>query len=70
MKRHAYGGKSLAPTAVPGTGLILLLNPKKLFLTQTLSSQPIGIELGIEFLSFLSEASLRALNPTLRGMLE
>ena len=69
MKRHAYGGPNLVPIAVSETCcLILLLNLKNLFFNTNstiLTKSPVEIN----FLSCLSQTSLRALKPALWGML-
>ena len=69
MERHAYGGANLVPTAVPETCcLILLLNSEKLFFN-TNSAVLTKSSMGIHFLSCLSKASPKALNPASWGML-
>ena len=69
MKRHAYGSANLVPIVVCETCcLILLFNSKKLFFN-TNSAILTKSSMGIHFLSCLSKASLRALNPTSWGML-
>ena len=69
MKRHAYGGPNLVPIVVSETCcLILLLNSKNLFFNTNstiLTKSPVEIN----FLSCLSQTSLRALKPALWGML-